>query len=424
LFKFLEDKQYALMKNKGELLSDINENSDLDILIKKSKIKETLVWLKSHSLVEHVSEIGTSYMTVVSMYFRDGTFLSIDLINKLKRCELEYLSVEEVLSNTVYSEEGVKLPDARYDFLYITLFYTLNHAVIPRSYVVYFDGLSLLIQRKVKIFLRERLDVCISSFDEFAQQTNSGIAHSAISDVIDFDKSNRGFNGIVNLLNYFIDTLKLYFRGDGVVMTFSGVDGAGKSTIIEKTKVLLETKFRKKVVVIRHRPSLLPILSAWVHGKKKAEERSMSTLPRQGTNKNVLSSLFRFTYYLVDFVIGQFVVWFKYTAKGHVVLYDRYYFDFIEDARRTNIQLPKWFCKMFYSIVFKHDVNFFLYAKPDIILQRKQELSAVDIVELTSRYRETFSSYSNNYDSEYVMINNENIKDTMDRVESLFVVVA
>ena len=123
-------------------------------------------------------------------------------------------------------------------------------------------------------------------------------------------------------------------------------------------------------------------------------------------------------------MIGQFVIWFRYTAKGHVVLYDRYYFDFIEDARRTNIQLPKWFCKLFYPIVFKHDVNVFLYAQPEVILKRKQELTEHDIIELTSRYKQTFSAYDTYYNSEYVMIENESLAQTMNRVEALYIQVA
>lgn len=57
------------------------------------------------------------------------------------------------------------------------------------------------------------------------------------------------------------------------IITFSGVDGAGKTTILTKVKELIEDKYKKEVVVLRHRPSILPILSAIKHGKKKLKRK-------------------------------------------------------------------------------------------------------------------------------------------------------
>jgi hypothetical protein len=110
---------------------------------------------------------------------------------------------------------------------------------------------------------------------------------------------------------------------------------------------------RKRVVVIRHRPSLLPILSAWSKGKTAAEKEAAETLPRQGQNKSFFSSVFRFSYYYTDYLFGQFYVYFKHVLRGDVVLYDRYYFDFINDSLRSNITLPKWILKSGYTFLLK-----------------------------------------------------------------------
>lgn len=58
----------------------------------------------------------------------------------------------------------------------------------------------------------------------------------------------------------------------------------------------------------------------------------MEVLPRTGSNKSKLSSFIRFFYYLLDYIIGQWFIYFKYTIKGNIIVYDRYYFDFINDA--------------------------------------------------------------------------------------------
>jgi len=179
------------------------------------------------------------------------------------------------------------------------------------------------------------------------------------------------------------------------IITFSGVDGAGKTTILTEIKKLLENKYNKKVVVIRHRPSVLPILSAIKHGKKEAEKKTMEVMPRTGANSSIVSSLIRFTYYLVDYIFGQWIVFFRHSLKGDIIIYDRYYFDFINDGRRTNIKLNEKFIKFFYKFVFKPDINIFLYASPEIILSRKQEMDGKSIVELTAKYKILFESFSN-----------------------------
>jgi thymidylate kinase len=98
-------------------------------------------------------------------------------------------------------------------------------------------------------------------------------------------------------------------------------------------------------------------------------------------------------------------------------LYDRYYFDFIIDSKRSNIKLPKGFLKFGYYFVIKPEVNIFLYASPDIILSRKQEMNEQDIKLLTSEYKDLFDEFSKSYKKQkYLSINNTDIEQTLDHV--------
>jgi len=205
------------------------------------------------------------------------------------------------------------------------------------------------------------------------------------------------------------------------IITFSGVDGAGKTTILREFTELLQTKYDREVVEIRHRPSVLPILSAIKHGKKEAEKKTMEVLPRTGSNKSKLSSYIRFFYYLTDYVLGQWVIYFKYTRQGKVIIYDRYYFDFINDARRTNINLESGFVKFFYKFVFKPDMNIFLYAPPEVILSRKQEMDEESIIDLTKKYRDLFDEFGKMSKDQYTSIENINKEKTMKTIEDIYV---
>jgi len=204
------------------------------------------------------------------------------------------------------------------------------------------------------------------------------------------------------------------------IVTFSGVDGAGKTTILKKFVDVLEKKYHLDVVEIRHRPSILPILSALKYGKEAAEIRTTEVLPRTGQNSSKISSYLRFFYYLSDYILGQWVNYFKYTRKGVVIVYDRYYFDFIVDAKRTNINLSSNFVQFFYRFVFKPDTNIFLYADTGAILKRKQEMDAESIEKLTRNYKTLFGELSHRFPQRYVSIENIEIDSTLCQVEAVY----
>jgi thymidylate kinase len=102
-------------------------------------------------------------------------------------------------------------------------------------------------------------------------------------------------------------------------------------------------------------------------------------------------SAIRFAYYFLDYFVGQFVVFWRHTMRGEVVIYDRYYFDFIVDPRRTNLRLNPHAVEFLYRWLLKPDLNFFLFASADAILGRKRELPRDVVEELTRRYGQLFN---------------------------------
>ena len=420
-FERMRDEDYALMKNANERIDQMKTTSDVDVVIRKADLAAIQKWIKTQKHIHKIHVATNSYMKVLSIYFADGSFLSMDFIYQFKRKALHYLKVEDVLASSSLASNGMKQPSPQIDIQYMVLFYFLNGAVIPLKYFHYFSTLSKESQASIVHYLEQNLVCKVNSFGDLFDSKSIATLRPQLFSTIKGERENKNIRGLLNRVRYTIDSLKSFVNRHGMVITFSGVDGAGKSTIINHVKEKLEKKYRKKVVVLRHRPSVLPILSAWVHGKEQAEKKSAATLPRQGTNKNYISSLLRFSYYLVDFLFGQFVIWFKYVLRGHIVLYDRYYFDFIEDPKRSNIHLPKWFCKLFYRLIYKPQLNVFLYAQAEEIIKRKQELSIEDIVQLTSSYKGLFQEFSKRYQEKYVAIENTDLQNTLDTIETLFV---
>jgi thymidylate kinase len=411
LFSFLDGKKYALLRFHATDVRQLPLSSDLDICIRSHDIPQVHAFLESHPLIDKVRSIRLSYMTTTELYFKDGGFLSVDWLIQFRRKHLEMMSATELLSWSRPTTGGVLIPGRLHDLLYCQFFYLLNGNPVPDKHHHFFYDLNALEQEAFLDFMQVVCQDKALSISNWYQHTPD--RERALEAYLKSLHLNKGMAGLRNQLNYLLDACKDKLLRRGLVITFSGVDGAGKSTVIEQLKQALQAHYRKKVVVLRHRPSLLPILSAWKYGKQQAEALSSASLPRQGSNTNLLSSLFRFAYYLTDYLMGQFYVRLRYVARGYVVLYDRYYFDLIGDARRSNILLPPAFTSWFYWLLLKPDLNFFLYAPADTILSRKQELDKATIEGLTRQYLGLFEKLHRQYPrSRHIALENQSLPHT------------
>lgn len=391
IFDALQNQEYATIKFHNGYPEQLCVNSDIDILLNKDLSESISKLVKNHSLVVKVSQNKKSFMNTLQLVMTDGSILSLDLIWELKRRNIVFMDAKKAIENAYINNFGVKSLCFKDTQTYIKSFYILNNEVIPEKYKIYEE-------QKENDFIQSQQDVRSSKKD--------------LLKILRKNKQNKGIYYFRNLSYYLYDSIFRSFSR-GYVITFSGVDGAGKSTIIENVKIMIEKQLRKPVVVLRHRPSVLPIISALFRGKK-AQESFENTLPHSGTNKSLVSSLIRFMYYYADYFFGQFIIFIKYTIRGYVVIYDRYYFDFIEDSKRSNLVLSKKMAFLGYKLLLKPKFNFFLFADSEIILSRKKELDEKVINELTTNYRILFSKLDKTSNTTiYKTIENKEIDQTL-----------
>lgn len=399
LFEELKNKNYAGLKLQSGRPEDLNEYSDIDLIIEKSNVKPLIKWIKNRSHTQAVFVKKRSNAYALTVLFKDGTRLYLDLIIQLKRKGIEFMSSRAVLANSTKNLYGIKEASPKDTALYIGLFYGLNRHKVPTKYIP---------MSKQLLPLQSHLEIAV--YQHFMSIENSKDNLQVSVAQLSF---NKKWKGAKNKLNYALDSLKSFFKRKGMIITLSGVDGAGKTTVINELKYVFDKKYRKPVVVLRHRPSIIPILSAFKYGKIGAEKRSVESLPRQGANSSILKSLLRFSYYYADYFFGQFYIYVKYVLRGYIVIYDRYYFDMMNDSKRSNMNLPKVVTSFGYAFLLKPNFNFFLYANPDTILQRKQELDRDTINDLTFRYKFLFHKLQGRRNTKrYVSINNEVLSQT------------
>jgi len=411
----LANTRYAFLKYNYDRIDDLPETSDIDMVVLKSDLPQMVEYLKKVNYAEKVKVFRKSYMTSVELFFSDGSFLNIDLIHKFIRKGLNYLDNKKILLTACANQERVMTTNPQFNIEYLMLFFTLNGASIPPKYKQYFDQFSFIQKQQTLSYIKSYYELNINTTDDVFTYNNE--IRDQLINTLKKDTRNRGVSRFLNQLKYMVDTLKSLINKKGLTITVSGVDGAGKSTMIAQLKNKLEYKFRREVVVLRHRPSLFPILSSYKYGKTQAENKAANTLPRQGTNRGVLSSVLRLAYYYTDYLIGQFVIYFRYVIRGKIVIYDRYYFDFINDSKRSNINMNQRFMKKLYAFLIKPKLNFFLYADSEVIRKRKQELDSQTIDELTHSYQKLFKEYDQKYSgSSYLSIENLDLNSTLNQM--------
>lgn len=183
------------------------------------------------------------------------------------------------------------------------------------------------------------------------------------------------FRTINAYFRYLYCTINNFISCQGFSIGFTGPDGVGKTTVINKIVEIFNVLY-SLVPVYHFRPLIIGNLGEVAHsvGLKKEVDRNYSS-PHRGRKTGKLNSFFRLSYYSVDYILGYFSKVKLQIFKRKVVIFDRYYTDIICDSRRTSIFLNYkflyWFGKIFIPSL---DYNILLTAKSETILSRKREL--------------------------------------------------
>lgn len=191
-------------------------------------------------------------------------------------------------------------------------------------------------------------------------------------------------------------------------------DGTGKTTFLEA--LLDELNFYyvnspedNRFHVYHFRPSILPNLGAVGEKAGVMKQDTDFTNPHRSKPANPLSSLFRISYYTLDYIIG----WLKCVRNDvhydRYTVFDRYSYDFIVDPKRTKLNLPECVRKFFVRLTPKPKIVFCLNARPEVVYARKQELSLDEI----KRQSELYKKVAESDKKRFVIIDAEQMPDKM-----------
>lgn len=171
----------------------------------------------------------------------------------------------------------------------------------------------------------------------------------------------KAFSGMINLFrNKHLD-----------IIAFTGVDGSGKTTLINSLNDSLLVSLLYKSVTYRHtKPGYLPALSFFspTKNKKPKPNRSLKKL-------STLSASFYFLYYSIDYILFRLLMIFSF-KRDALIIFDRYFFEFLyQDVYEKLPSKLKTLSNYFYQ----PDLSIFLIGDHELLAERKKEMSSKDI---------------------------------------------
>ena len=154
-------------------------------------------------------------------------------------------------------------------------------------------------------------------------------------------------------------------QNSSIIISFMGVDGSGKSTLIELLRKKLKNKF-KKIKYVHLRPYLILLDKSTVQANPHKTKKTCS----------ILFNFFRILYWLI---IYRFFFYLFVNKSDQLVIFDRYAHDLMIDPIRYKFNLPNRITKFILNLFPNPSLWIVLNAPIKVLEKRKKELPTKEL---------------------------------------------
>lgn len=190
------------------------------------------------------------------------------------------------------------------------------------------------------------------------------------------------------------DLIKRWIKPTGISIAFCGLDGAGKTTILDElNQIFLNLLKSKKVFYGYWRPMVLPEIRV-LFGKKvvhdpaiREQQKGKTIIEEDKKSKGKIISTFKLFYYWIDYLLAP-LKYGQIESRGGAVLFDRHYIDMVVHPLRFEMNVGRKVMLFLYRFINKPNFTFFLWCTPEEILLRKQEFTKEEISKMIDDYND------------------------------------
>ena len=370
--------EYCILRNYFKLPYRVG--NDVDILIQRGAIDQI-----ENIVNECADRYGWELHRKENLYFILYKFvenswisLKLDFVTDLKSRGLVYFSGEPFIASKQHWNDSLYILSPTLEFVHI-----LVHSLFGPSYNI----------SRYKSVLKEKLTINNIDILKIREHLKS-IFHSAIVGRIIKTIEEGNIEGLFKKRSvlwcsflikkrYLYSVLKQkakrwlgYMRRlicpPGLFVVFVGPDGVGKSTTAKHVATIL--KMFNIIVAHYHlgfRPGILPYRNRPIGGPSG----EISVKP----NLREIPGTLRLLYYTLDYILGYYIKIRPLLIRHGVAVTERYYYDYLVDFRRKKMKAPFGLVKALFKIIPKPDMVILLYDSPEVIYERKEELSIPEI---------------------------------------------
>ena len=194
-------------------------------------------------------------------------------------------------------------------------------------------------------------------------------------------------------------------KNSSIVLSFMGVDGAGKTTLINLLKKKVKKNF-SKIRYIHLRPYFFLL-----------DTRNTVSNPHKNKEKSfAIISFFKILYWLIVYRIYFIFLRFK---KGELIIFDRYAHDLSIDKIRYQFNLSKKLTKLLLNFFPEPNLWVHLEASISKIEKRKKELPRNELQKQLRDYRYFFKNKKNSIKINTNYQLNKNLNLIISKIKSI-----
>ncbi len=384
--------RYCVCRNYEGLPFDL-QGSDLDVFIKESQVGTAIAIIQAAAAkcggfaIHHRRNDHLVQCQCIGFHPEGEPWgLQIDLKTGLRWRGMEYYSVDAVLDSALL-KNGVRVAEEKEAVLVSLLEKTVYNVPVSRKFDAQdfsFDGLPKRVKTSIARAFGSSASSLMGSYSFKKGESAPPVSRALRRGLLWRSLSRAPHKVLLNQARLGLAYLARIVKRPGILVAVLGIDGSGKSTLINMVKRDYERLAHRESWMEHSRPALLPALAVLFRQEaaRPPQRQSPHDLPPSG----VLGSLFRMAYYTMDYSLGYlFRVYPKLVKNQSVFFFDRYFYDYYIDPERNRVSLRPGIIALFGLLVPKPDLILILKTRPETAFQRKHELPLQELTRQVER---------------------------------------